>query len=451
LSTHLSALAIASSLSTRKSAGSDAVLFERLRALAPRPGTAPGAGVSPELLADLASKLLLRSGVLSMSTLAERLAIAGSVLLDVLALLRREARIEVRPSGSSEAELCYTLTERGRNLALDALGRDGYVGPAPIHLDDYARLVKAQGSHERRVNRGMMEEALQGVVVTEALRDRLGAALRSGRALFLYGGAGTGKTFVAARLRLALPGAVLIPHAVLVNGLILRVFDPAVHQRIDLGQHHAPLKLNEGFDQRFVCCERPVIHVGGELELSMLDVQLRANTRELLAPLQLKANNGLLVIDDLGRQRSTTEQILNRWIVPMEDRVDHYSLGGGAYFSVPFDVVLVFSTNLKPETLTDEALRRRLGYKIAFGPVSPAAYRQIWEQTCSALKLPFDQQLVDYAIFELHAQRGVELLPVHPRDLLSMVVDRLRYEERSLTVNRELLTWAWDSNFFQPG
>ncbi len=130
----------------------------------------------------------------------------------------------------------------------------------------------------------------------------------------------------------------------------------------------------------------------------MLDIQLRASTRELVAPLQLKANNGLLVIDDLGRQRSTTEQILNRWIVPMEERIDHFSIGGGAYFSVPFDVVLVFSTNLKPETLTDDALRRRLGYKIAFGRSHPAAYRQVWEQTCSALKLPFDPGLVDYAI-----------------------------------------------------
>lgn len=447
----MSPLAVASGLARRQSAGRNAELFERVSALAPRPSTVAGTGVATELLADLASKLLMRVGVLSMSSLADRLGVPGSVLQDVLALLRREARIEVRPSGSSDAELYYTLTERGRNLALDALHRDGYVGPAPIPLEEYARLVKAQGSHERRVNREAMQEALQGAVVTDALRDRLGAALRSGRALFLYGEAGTGKTFLAARLRLALPGAVLIPHAILVNGLILRVFDPAIHQHIDLAKLHTRLKLSEGFDQRYVCCERPVIHVGGELESSMLDVQLRASTRELLAPLQLKANNGLLVIDDLGRQRSTTEQILNRWIVPMEDRVDHYSLGGGAYFSVPFDVVLVFSTNLKPETLTDEALRRRLGYKIAFGPVSPAAYRQIWENTCSTLKLPFDAQLVDYAIYELHAQRGVELLPVHPRDLLSMVVDRLRYEERDMTLNRELLIWAWDSNFFQPG
>jgi predicted ATPase with chaperone activity len=446
----VNAAAAANSFAKRNPA-SDALLSERLTTLVPRPSTLAATGLSAEILGDLASKTLLRSGTLSMSALADRLGIAGGVLVEVLGLLRREARIELRPTGSTETELFYTLTERGRSLAMDAMLRDGYVGRAPVPLDDYARVVRAQAAHERRVNRALMQHALKGVTVTDALRDRLGAALRSGRALFLYGPAGTGKTLIAGRLRNALPGEILMPHALLVNGLALRLFDPAVHEEVDFSRLHAPLRLKEGFDQRFVCCQRPVIHVGGELEASMLDVELRASTRELVAPLQLKANNGILVIDDLGRQRSTTEQILNRWIVPMEDRVDHFSIGGGAYFSIPFDVVLVFSTNLKPETLTDDALVRRLGYKIALGPVSPSAYRQIWEQTCNALSLPFDPGLVDFVIEELHARRRVDLLPVHPRDLLNMVVDRLRYEESSLTLNRELVIWAWDSNFFQSG
>ena len=232
---------------------------------------------------------------------------------------------------------------------MHALHRDGYVGPAPVRLEDYARLVTAQSTHERRINRGVMREALGDVVVTDALRDRLGAALNSGRALFLYGPAGTGKTFIANRLQRAAPNAVLIPHALLVNNSVLRIFDPVLHDRIDSSDPVSPMMLNAGIDRRYVCCQRPVIHVGGELESSMLDVELRASTQELLAPLQMKANNGMLIIDDLGRQRSSVEQILNRWIVPMEERVDHFSIGGGAYFSIPFDVVLVFSTNLAPE------------------------------------------------------------------------------------------------------
>lgn len=419
--------------------------------LVSRPGTLAATGLGADLLGDLASKQLLRSGVLSMSVLAERLAIPGSVLMEVLAFLRKEGRIEVRPAAvATESELYYGLTDRGRQAAMQALHRDGYVGPAPVRLQDYARVVTAQSTHERRINRGVMREALGDVVVTDGLRDRLGAALNSGRALFLYGPAGTGKTLIANRLQRAAPNSVLIPHALLVNNSVLRIFDPILHDRIDSSDPVSPMMLNAGIDRRYVCCQRPVIHVGGELESSMLDVELRASTQELLAPLQMKSNNGMLIIDDLGRQRSSVEQILNRWIVPMEERVDHYSIGGGAYFSIPFDVVLVFSTNLPPESLTDDALRRRLGYKIAFGPISADAYREIWHQNCIALGLPYDRALVDFVIEELHRHRGVELLPVHPRDLLRMVVDRLRYEEKELRIDSELLTWAWDSNFFQP-
>lgn len=419
----------------------------RLAAIAPRPGSLAATGLSAEFLADLASKLLLRSGVLSLSTLADRLAIAGSILTEVLQLLRREARIEIRPSG--DAELSYVLSERGRQLALDALNRDGYVGPAPVCLEDYARIVAVQTVHGRRVNRQIMQRAFAGMVLDEQLRDRLGAALNSGRAIFLHGAAGTGKTFIARRLERAIPGEVLLPHALLVNGSVLRMFDASVHENIELLDADSPLLLQSGFDPRYVCCERPIVHVGGELDASMLDVEHRTETHELLAPLQLKANNGLLIIDDLGRQRATPEEILNRWIVPMEERIDHFSTGGGAHFSVPFDVVLVFLTNLTPDRLTDDALLRRLGYKIAFGPIRPEQYEQIWRQTCIALQLPFDRELVEFVIEQLHRVRGVELLPCHPRDLLNMAVDRLRYDARELVVDRDLLTWAWNNYFLQ--
>jgi len=181
----------------------------------------------------------------------------------------------------------------------------------------------------------------------------------------------------------------------------------------------------------------------------MLEVERREATRELLAPLQLKANNGLLIIDDLGRQRSPAEQILNRWIVPMEERIDHFTIGGSTHFTVPFDVVLVFSTNIEPRALTDEALLRRLGYKMRFDPIPATAYRQIWERTCSALQLHFDPELVDFVLQEFYAKRGVELLPCHPRDLLNMALDRLRYDQSEVLLSRELLSWAWDNYFLQ--
>jgi hypothetical protein len=431
----------------RHPVGERAAATARLSALAPRPSTLAGTGLSTELLGDLASKLLLRAGVLSISVLADKLAIAGSILSEVLQLLRREARVEVRPG--AQAELHYVLSERGRQLALDALYRDGYVGPAPVGLEDYARIVAVQSVHGRLVNREIMQRAFAGMVLAEELRDRLGAALNSGRAIFLHGPAGTGKTFIARRLERAFSGEILIPHALLVNGSVLRLFDASVHDNLDLVDAASPVFLDQGFDPRYVCCERPVVHVGGELDGGMLEVTRHATTRELLAPLQLRANNGMLIIDDLGRQRATPEQILNRWIVPMEERVDSFSTGDGAHFAVPFDVVLVFSTNLQPETLTDDAILRRLGYKIGFGPVSVESYERIWRQTCEQLQLPYERALVEFAIEELHRKRGVDLLPCHPRDLLNMVVDRLSYEGTQGALDRDLLNWAWDNYFLQ--
>jgi hypothetical protein len=419
----------------------------RLAVLAPRPTTLVATGLSAELLGDLASKLLLRAGVLSLSALAERLGISGNILVDIMALLRREARIEVRPG--VEPELAYVLSERGRQLALDALHRDGYVGRAPVRLEEYARVVAAQTVHRRFVTRATMQRAFTGLVLSEDIRDRLGAALNSGRAMFLHGAPGTGKTYVAGRLGRAFSGEILVPHAILVNGAIVRLLDPAIHEDLELCGAASPLLLSAGFDPRYVCCERPVVHAGGEIELSMLEVARHEGTRELLAPLQLKANNGLLIIDDLGRQRAAPEQILNRWIVPMEERIDHFSIDGSTHFTVPFDVVLVFSTNLKPQTLADDALLRRLGYKIEFKPIPADSYRKIWENTCRSLQLTFERELVDFAIEELYGKRGAELLPCHPRDLLNMAVDRLRYEESDALVDRELLTWAWDNYFLQ--
>jgi len=420
----------------------------RLKTLAPRPGTVAATGLDLDLLGDLASKLLLSAGVLNMRSLAQRLAIPGVVLNEVLQMLRREARIGVKPD-SIDSDLSYELTERGRQLAMAALQRDGYVGPAPVQLADYVRIVNAQSVHQRQVNRRSMQRALGDLVLSDHLRDRLGAALNSGRAIVLHGPAGTGKTFIARRLERALSGEILIPHAILVNGSVLRLFDPAVHEPIELADAESPLLLNVGFDTRYVCCERPVMRVGGELDPTMLEVERREATHELLAPVQLKANNGLLIVDDLGRQSMGAERILNRWIVPMEERVDHFSTGGGTHFTVPFDVVLVFSTNLDPQRIADGALLRRMGYKIAFGPISPEAYSQIWQRECLGLALPYDKDLVDFAVQELHCKRGVDLLPCHPRDLLNMAVDKLRYDERDRRVDRELLTWAWDNYFLQ--
>jgi len=421
-----------------------AVASARLAAMAPRPTELRDLGVSRELLADLLSKHLLRVGRLRAGVLAERLAIPGTALQELLHHLRKEGRVEV--GSAVDGELSYLLSERGRQLAREAMNRDGYVGPAPVPLNDYVRIVHQQSLRRAPFQRSAMHTAFSDVVLDPDLIDRLGTAMGSGRAILLHGPAGSGKTFAARRLERAMHGTVLVPYALLVNDSIVRLFDPLIHECIELIDGTSPLMLDAGIDSRYACCERPVVYVGGELVGSMLEVERHESTGELVAPLQLKANNGLLIIDDLGRQRVPIAQLLNRCIVPMEQHLDSFSIGGGGGFTAPFDAVLVFATNLLLGDIADQALLRRLGYKIAFGPVSPEQYRQIWEQACSALDLLFDKTLVDFVLEELYPSHQV-LMPCHPRDLLGLVADKCRYDGSSATPDRGLIRWAWDTYF----
>lgn len=423
-----------------------AVASARLAAMAPRPTDLRDLGVGRELLADLLSKHLLRAGRLRTGALAERLALPGTALQELLQYLRKEGRIEVHAGSSTDSELGFMLSERGRQLAREALQRDGYVGPAPVPLNDYVRIVHQQTMRRAPFQRHAMHTAFSDVVFDPDLIDRLGTAMGSGRAILLHGPAGSGKTFAARRLERAMHGTVLVPYALLVNDSIIRLYDPLIHECVELIDSASPLVLDAGIDPRYVCCERPVVYVGGELVGSMLEIEHHQSTGELLAPLQLKANNGLFIIDDLGRQRVPAAQLLNRCIVPMEQHLDSFSIGGGSGFTAPFDAVLVFATNLAPSDIADEALLRRLGYKIEFGPVSPEQYRQIWEQACGAQDLLFDPTLVDFVIEELYPSHQL-LMPCHPRDLLGLVADKRRYDGSSATPDRGLIRWAWDTYF----
>ncbi|HZL94178.1 MAG TPA: hypothetical protein VFB99_11055, partial [Vicinamibacterales bacterium] len=205
--------------------------------------------------------------------------------------------------------------------------------------------------------------------------------------------------------------------------------------------------LEHGHDPRYVACERPVIITGGELTIDLLDVRYEVSSRQYEAPLQLKANNGMFVIDDLGRQKVAPDALLNRWIVPMSERRDYHSLGSGRHFVAPFDVVLVFSSNMHPLELTDEAFLRRIGHKIYCGYVSRAGYLQIWENACEERGIAFDTELVQFVIDELHERRGVPLLPCHPKDLIGIALDKAAYLGSRNELTPELLAWAWDTYF----
>ncbi|WP_111412471.1 AAA family ATPase [Billgrantia lactosivorans] len=415
---------------------------------APRPATVAETGLSLLYLGDLLVKQLFELGVLDLHQLGRESALAGSVVEEVCRFLREEGRVEVRGQGASGA-LRFGLTDRGRASALEALARDGYSGKAPVTLEAYRERVREQALGEVGICREAVMAAFADTVIDPALLDQLGPGLHSGRAMFIHGHAGTGKSYIARRLVRLLAGEVLVPHAILVGGKALRCFDPAVHHSLEDPAGSSPaarLYLEHGHDPRYVRCRRPCVVTGGELTMERLEIQYDAATHIHQAPVQLLANNGMLVIDDLGRQRMPPSELFNRWIVPLEERRDFLALANGYHFSVPFDVALVFSTNLDPLTLADAAFLRRIGYKIRFAPLGREAYRAIWRQQCEALGLPFEPVLVEFAIDELHARHDVPLLACHPRDILSLAQDQLDYQGRQAP-DREVLRWAWQTYF----
>jgi predicted ATPase with chaperone activity len=427
----------------------DQLSLLRASKLAPRPSKLSNTGLSETFVTDLIAKHLLDRGILSLAELSSILALAGSIVEGVLNFMRTEALIEVRQGKASATGLCYTLTDRGRAASLDAMMRSGYLGPAPVPLRHYAQVVRVQSIHNRSVTQASMRAAFDDVVLDAQLLDSLGPAMNSGRAMFLYGPAGTGKTFISQRLCRLFRHPVLIPHALAIDEAVVQIYDPLIHKTIHKSPIQDDLKFDEGHDPRFVICERPVVITGGELTAEMLEVNFQASTRLYEAPLQLKANNGMFIIDDMGRQRVSPAEVFNRWIVPMEEKRDFLTLGSGRHFTVPFDVILVFSTNIHPLDLADEAFLRRIGYKIEFGTLTAEHYEHIWRDVCVASKIEYDPRVLNYVINELHAKRRTALLPCHPRDLLGMALDHAIYEQNSREVSIDHIRWAWD-NYFVP-
>ena len=414
--------------------------------LAPRPKSLADTGLSQPFLADLLSKHLLTAGVLSLNQITKSMCLPARLLEDILHFMRQEARVEVLPVDIETGALRYGLTDRGRALAANAFAIGGYAGPAPVPLSEYVELVKSQTVHDHNVTGHDVRQAFSDMVVSDDLLDRIGPSLNSGRAIFIYGPAGTGKTYLTSRMARVFSSSVLIPHAISINETVVSIFDPVIHKAITR-ETRSSLTIEDNVDERYVLCERPAIVVGGELTEDMLEIQFDPNNREYRAPLQLKANNGLFIIDDMGRQRVAPQTVFNRWILPLEEKRDYLSLGSGRHFSVPFDLVLVFSTNMKPADLADEAFLRRIGYKIRFPHLEPHQYEEIWRDQCLENGIPFDPSVVDYVINGLHKQHRVPLLPCHPRDLLGLSMDRAIYTNQPREVTVEVLDWAWENYF----
>jgi hypothetical protein len=420
-------------------------LVLRASCVAPRPKTAAASGLSLNFLGELLEKHLYEGGVLTQAVLSRQTALAGSILDEILNFLRREGRVEIRARNNDDQGLRFGLTERGRESAREALARSGYVGPAPVPLNVYTEVVQTQSVRDRLVTREHMHRAFAGVVLDPAIVDRLGPALNSGKAIFVYGPAGTGNTYVTQRLVRLLDGAALVPHAIAVGDVVIQIFDPTLHVPLEAAE--PGLLLDHGFDPRFVLCRRPLVLSGGELTPDMLEVQYDAATRQYRAPLQLKATNGMFILDDLGRQQVPPHVVLNRWIVPMEEGRDYLQLATGQHFSVLFDLTLVFSTNLNPADLADDAFLRRIGYKIEFSALREDQYHDIWKQVCELHAVDYDPAVCQMVIDQLHRPSAVPLLACHPRDLIDMALDYAAYMNEAEELSSPSLRWAWQNYF----
>lgn len=411
------------------------------------PRTVEETDLSFLFLVELLTKTLFLCGQMRLVDLSAHSKLSLLVLEPLLAFMRTERMCEVARNGGAETSIAYSLTELGRIRAQDFLAKSQYAGAAPVSLPEYGDQVRRQSIADMKVDREALAGAFEGVVIREAYLSQFGAALNSGRAIFVYGPAGSGKTYIAEHLANVVTENVAVPYAILVENEVIQVHDPYIHGAMenDVGEDLL-LDRRRMFDARWMICRRPVVVTGGELTLSMLDLDFDPSARFYQAPPQVKANNGLLVIDDLGRQLAAAQDIMNRWIVPLDRRVDYLALHTGTKFSVPFDVVVVFSTNMSPTQLADEAFLRRLGYKIYIGPLNEDEYRAVARQVCHELKLPHSEQGIDY-LLQKHRSDNRPLLACYPRDILHQVRDLAVYEERPLELTHELLDWAWGNYF----
>lgn len=420
-------------------------LAPRALQFAPLPRSPEDTGLPRVFLLELIAKHIYSGGDADLRQLTQLTALSWQTLEILIAQLRDNTFVEVRRG--VEQELRYALTDKGRNFAIEALARNAYVGPAPISLAHYVTVVKRQATKDLSIDPASVNAAYHDAVVSESLLQQIGPAVLSGRPLIFYGEPGTGKTFLAQRLQRLLGGEIFIPYALWVNNAIIKVFDASVHEAVPSSTHNNSLVQLAQHDTRLVRCKRPAIIVGGELTLEMLDLAYDPRSNVYQAPAHLKANNGVFVIDDLGRQRVRPTELLNRWIIPMEERRDFMTLGSGGRFEVPLEFLMVFSTNLNPRDLADDAFLRRIGYKIKISHLNRDEFHTLWHRVCASQGVTCNEELFEFLMDELYQPSSVPLTACHARDLVGLVMDQCRFNGEPAALTQKRLRHAWNNYF----
>lgn len=416
--------------------------------LPPAARTVRDTGLDFQLLTSLLLKAAFGAGKTPLPLLANKLHLSIGVLRELLTPMLAEQLVEVAWCGDSDIDVHYQLTQAGKQAASTCLARSRYAGPAPVTLSAYRAMVERQSVRQPqapRVTPAELTSALASDSIAPALRELIGAALHAHRAMLLHGPSGSGKTTLARKLGQLQQGVVAVPHAILIGHEIVRFYDPLLHLPPTLLQsrQHDERRMP---DLRWQLCQRPTVQVGAELNVNMLDLRHDSINGVYYAPPHLQANNGMLIVDDLGRQRMAANELINRWIGPLDAGVDHLSFQGGNTETVPFDTTLVFATNLAPAALADAAFLRRIAYKIALGPLSENNYVALLQRECHTRGIAFDAGAADFLMTQLHG-RTHPLLPSYPAELLGRIADFASYAGVAPRLSDASLTQAWGSLF----
>ncbi len=415
------------------------------------PATHQEAGLSLDLLVQLALKTLHFAGELTGVELARRLGVPFSVIEPALDFLKTQHQVEI--GGGSmvgRASYRFRITDAGRQRAVLFLESNHYVGVAPVPFDQYQQYMRGFArSAPRTATRDRVRDAFSHLVISQQVLDQLGPAINAGHSMFVYGPPGNGKTVISQAVRKLLHGEIAVPHAIEVEGSIIRFFDPVNHEPLEGPADDADqgLDLGKSVDRRWVRCRRPMVMVGGELTLESLELSYNATTGFYRAPVQALANGGVLVIDDFGRQQVAPRDLLNRWIVPLESRVDYLTLQSGQKFELPFMVLVIFATNIKPADLVDEAFLRRIHYKVFAESPTVGEFMQIFENCCRERNVPFDGPLVQQMLTGYYEPRRIPLRGCQPRDLLDQALSLAEYRGEPALMTPELLEAACASYF----
>lgn len=388
-------------------------------------------GIPQSLVIDLFLRRTMIEGFSTLESLSKALRVSVAIVDQVFRQLRQQQIVEVK--GMIGNDYQFVLTQAGKQMAADRFQISQYAGACPVSLRDYAAATKRQAARVQ-IDRRSLRAAFSDLVVPDRLLDQIGPALISQNSIFLYGPSGNGKTSIAERMLRVYQDAVFIPYAVEVDNQIISLYDPVVHHKVELDDPE--------IDPRWVLCRRPCIVVGGELIPSMLELRLDESSGIYAAPLQMKANNGIFIIDDFGRQLMSPRDLLNRWIVPLDRRVDYLTLRYGVKFQIPFELMVVFSTNLDPSDLADEAFLRRIQNKIEIEPVQAQVFDTIFQRVISTRNVPAEYDSAEYLRKLCLSEGRTQLRACYPLDILNIITAICQYENRPVQVTKAELERA---------